>query len=296
MNCWDIINQVLPMSRRALLHGPPGTGKTHVGQRLGVGENQPVYSIYITEYTPVSEPRGNFMPTVDDGGNRIYKWFDGPALAAARHGGRLVINEIDKASDDCITFFLALLDDVEVARIDLPTGEVVRPHPNFSVVGTMNAKPIALLEALRDRFPVTILVDKVNPEAVKRLPEDLRRPAIESQEKGTHSIRSWMAYADLREKVAVPVALQACFGEQAAEMAAMMEIKARAMTAVSKKRAAGLSDGEAAALCTSMGMGALLPHDTSGTGAPISVIELVNRIGPAATGRHIFALRDSGVI
>lgn len=221
-NCWELIEATLPYSRRTLLHGMPGTGKTYIGEYHGLKPEQEVYSIYITEYTPVSEPRGNIYPVVRSK-ERVYEWQDGPATKAFRTGGRLIINEIDKASDDCITFFLALLDDIAVSRLTLPTGEVVMPHPDFTVVATMNAKPMALIDPLRDRFPVTVHVDRVNPYAFLTIPEDVRDIAKTTSQdpipENRVGIRAWQEFAILREQGMVEeMAAHACFGDLATKV------------------------------------------------------------------------------
>lgn len=217
---WKVAEAVLPHSRSTLLYGIPGTGKTYAGQRVGVNNGEAVYSLYLTEYTPVTEVRGTIYPILTNG-EREFKWIDGPALMAYRQGGRLVINEINQASDDCITFLLALLDSPESSKITLPSGEVIKPHKNFSVVATMNGEPSDLLPALRDRFPVSIRISKPHPDAVKALPEDLQKHAASTsvlEEERRVGIRQWMAFAALRENVDPIVAMSACFGNQADEI------------------------------------------------------------------------------
>jgi hypothetical protein len=108
--------------------------------------------------------RGHYVPR---GGEFI--WQDGPAIRAWREGKRLVLNEVDKASGDALTFLLAALDDPEVARLTLPTGETVRPRPGFAAIGTMNGDPDSLPAPLRDRFAVSIAVTAPHPGALARL-------------------------------------------------------------------------------------------------------------------------------
>lgn len=217
---WKVAEAVMPYASAVLLYGIPGTGKTFAGQRVGVKPGDAVYSLYLTEYTPVTEVRGTIYPILTNG-EREFKWVDGPALMAYRNGGRLVINEINQCSDDCITFLLALLDNPESSKITLPSGEVIRPHKNFTVVATMNGEPGDLLPALRDRFPVTIRISKPHPNAVKALPEDLQKHAASTavlEEERRVGIRQWMAFAALRDNVDPVVAMEACFGNQAEEI------------------------------------------------------------------------------
>ena len=73
VTCWDVVSAVLSSTNRALLHGPPGTGKTYAACRLGLnGDQQKVFSITLTEETPAAELRGHYI--LKDG---KYVWHDG---------------------------------------------------------------------------------------------------------------------------------------------------------------------------------------------------------------------------
>jgi MoxR-like ATPase len=87
----------------------------------------------------MAELRGHFVPA----GGGEWRWMHGPAMRAFAHGGRLVLDEITRASDDCLSFCLALLDDPESARITLPADEdagggTFTPHPDYTVWATTN--------------------------------------------------------------------------------------------------------------------------------------------------------------
>ena len=84
------------------------------------------YSVTLTPDTPAAELRGHYIPVGSD-----FKWQDGPAISAWRYGGRLVVNEIDHAGGDALSFLLVCLDSDSTACLTLPTGEMVRPHPQF---------------------------------------------------------------------------------------------------------------------------------------------------------------------
>ena len=197
--CWDIVSAILNHSTRTLLHGPPGTGKTHAACRLGLNNGQRVFSVTLTEETPAAELRGHYI--LKEG---KYEWHDGPAIAAWRCGGRLVINEIQRGGADVHALLLAITDDPSIAEIDLPSGEKVKPQSGFTCVATMNGEPKEQLDpALLDRFCVAVQIDKVHPDAVKQLPEDIQQAAektalIENEERRI-CVRAWYAFAQLRK-------------------------------------------------------------------------------------------------
>ena len=212
---WQTIETVAPHARLMLLYGPPGTGKTTAANRLG-DPGDSLYNVTLTEETPAAELRGHYIPK---GGEFV--WSDGPALRAFRQGARLVLNEIDKASSDALSFCHALLDDPGVSAITLPTGETVIPHEAFNVIATMNGIPEDLPEAIRSRFAISFNVHEPHPGAILSLPEELREAAVQSIESDpdrTIGFREWKAYAFLSTRVSKKVAAQAVFGARATEI------------------------------------------------------------------------------
>ena len=224
VTCWNVVEAVLASTNRALLHGPPGTGKTFSACRLGLnGDQQKVFSLTLTEETPAAELRGHYI--LVDG---AYKWHDGPAIAAWRCGGRLVINEIQRGGPDVHSLLLAITDDLEIAELSLPSGEKVKPAKGFMCVATMNGDPKELLDpALLDRFPVSIHIDKVHPAAIQALPNDVQqaaeKTALIEEEDRRISVRAWYAFARLREKL-----MKSLDEEQAIDFAARAVFNSRA--------------------------------------------------------------------
>jgi len=217
-NVWDLINKVIPQSRVTLLYGPPGTGKSFAAQNADLGGRQ-LFSVTMTPETPSAELRGHYVPQ----GNQ-FVWQDGPAIRAWRNGGRLVVNEIDHAGGDALSFLLNCLDSPETACVTLPTGEMVRPHPEFTAVATMNGSPEDLPLALRDRFPVAIEIAQAHPQGIAHLPHDLQKAAkgscLASDSARRLTLRAWTAFASLRAKIGSEAAAQAVFANRAADILA----------------------------------------------------------------------------
>jgi hypothetical protein len=69
----------------------------------------------------------------------------------------------------------------------------------------MNGNPLTLPEALRDRFPVTIHVDEIHPDALARIPTDLQKLAaatvLSDDSERRMSIRKWIEYSRLKKIV-----------------------------------------------------------------------------------------------
>ena len=213
IECWSIASAVLTQSPRVLLHGPPGTGKTYAATRFGLRPDQAVASCTLTPETPAAELRGFYVPRGHE-----FVWQDGPATTAWRTGGRLVLNEIDRATGDLLSLLLAICDDPLFAQLTLPSNETVRPAPGFAVVATMNSVPDDLDFALLDRFPVRIHIDEVAPGALHSLPPDLRDVAAKSgvlaDPARRVSFRTWSEFAKLRVAIGQENAARAVFGNR----------------------------------------------------------------------------------
>lgn len=212
---WQLAYRVLSVTDRAILYGPPGTGKTTLAVEVARDLKIPFFVQTLTEDTPSQEGRGHYIPK---GGEFI--WQDGIYIRAWREGGMLILNEINRASEEVRSILYAITDKNDGATLTLPTGETVTPHPNFRIIATMNGTPEQELnDALLSRFPVRIHMTELRPEALNTLPPDLRNIAAGTvghpDLKRRTDVRMWLAFAHIRKSLGIEDAAAACFGQAA---------------------------------------------------------------------------------
>lgn len=214
--CWTDFEDCLNAGTdRIIAYGPPGTGKSYGGLTIGVRPDQNVYRLVCTDEMTTATVEGMFLPSADGG----FQWRNGQATNAWLTGGRLVIDEIDKANSDVFAMLLAFTDSIGSAVHDLPNEQRIWPAEGFSVVMTTNLEdPDDLPSALRDRFPVALPITEAHPDALLPLPEELRELAAASvaAEPGRrHSLRAFYEFARLRTAIGDERAAQIIFRHQA---------------------------------------------------------------------------------
>ena len=151
-NCWTLFEEVIHAGvDRVILYGPPGTGKTFTALHCNKMHAQESYRITCTDDMTNMDVTGGFLPSADGG----FEWIEGAAVKAMTGGGRLVVDEIDKAGGD--VFYPAQHHRLRRPSIwEHPvTGEKHTASPGYSVIMTTNVEQIEELpQALIDRFPV----------------------------------------------------------------------------------------------------------------------------------------------
>lgn len=145
-----------------LLVGQTGTGKNtilrHIAEKLNRTD---VVRINLTGETTVEDLTGRVQlksgDTVDQDGN---------VTLSVRGGKVLILDEINACQPEVLFALQSLLDDDH--SLTLPSGEVVKAHPDFRVFATMNPTSgyvgtKSLNKAFMSRFGVVLEVDYVDP-------------------------------------------------------------------------------------------------------------------------------------
>ena len=160
------------------------------------------HRLVCTEDMTNADVTGAFMPNE----RGTFTWNYGSAVKAWEgngiNGGRLIVDEVDKASGDVFATLLSMLDSPESATWENPeNGRVHRPKDGFSAVMTTNIENMEELPtALADRFPIRIRINTPHPNALLSLSPDLRKYAVRMADAGERriSLRAFMAFDKLR--------------------------------------------------------------------------------------------------
>jgi MoxR-like ATPase len=216
-DCWKDIEDALNAGvDRLVLYGPPGTGKTYAGLTMATQE-RPTFRLICTPDMTNADVTGAWMPNEKG----TFSWHEGQAVKAWRSGGRLIVDEIDKAGGDVFATLLAMTDSPESCKWENPqTGETETPKKGFSVVMTTNLEELTdLPEAIRSRFPIRVRVNKPHVTALTRLSPDLRAYAERAADLGERRIdlRSFYAFDNLRKSVGAERAANLLFAGSARE-------------------------------------------------------------------------------
>lgn len=121
-----------------LLTGDPGTGKSTIAKVFAYKEDIPVYQMQFSNGTDEEGALCGVIPNTEDPNGTPWLRKESVLLFAMRHGGLVILDEINKAPTSMTSALNSILDDNASYTTD--TGEVVHLHKDFRLIATMNPK------------------------------------------------------------------------------------------------------------------------------------------------------------
>jgi len=218
-----VAQKVIPnFAHRILLYGPAGTGKSAWAARV-LGKC--CERVTLHQQMPPEDLIGSMGLRATDAGGTETVWQDGPAVRAMRRGCALILDEIDQFSPELRCALHAICDDWSQCQLTLVTGEVVKPKRGFCVIGTTNALPASLPEALLSRFDLSMAAREPAKGIVDSLPQGVSallqraysRQAI-AEWTPPVSVRSILAMQRIASVVGLETAAELVFGDAAIDL------------------------------------------------------------------------------
>jgi MoxR-like ATPase len=151
----QVLKEAYKGRQNTLLIGPTGAGKTHAIRLVAKELGTPYIRLNLNRMTTVEDFVGQWVPKKGGG----YKWNDGVLTRLMRHGGVVVVDEINAAPPEILFVLHSVTDDERQIVLTQKDGEVVKAHPDFWFVATMAPEyrgTEKLNQALKDRFEVVL--------------------------------------------------------------------------------------------------------------------------------------------
>jgi MoxR-like ATPase len=149
---FDILDVAKANKQNVLIRGHAGSGKTMCILAWASARQYRYYNISANVGLEPSHLFGAWTPTEQAG---VFHWQDGAVTDLVRHGGVLLLNEIDFMPERITTVLFGLLDDRREIQLLENGGEVIKAHPDLVVIGDHNpnyrgSRPMN--QAWKDRF------------------------------------------------------------------------------------------------------------------------------------------------
>lgn len=159
----------ISLQKPVLLKGPSGAGKTKMAEMISHLCQQPMHSINCSVDLDAESMLG-FKTVVQQDGQTMIGFVEGPVVKAMKQGHILYIDEINMAKAETLPILHSVLDHRRMLTNPF-TGEVIYAHEDFSVIAAINEGYIGttpMNEALKNRF-VSYSVPYISGEELRQL-------------------------------------------------------------------------------------------------------------------------------
>lgn len=152
-----------------LIEGPTGSAKTTSVLAYAAKNHLPFYSVSSSAGTEPSQLFGKYIPAEDGS----FVWQDGPVTHLFRHGGVLLLNEVNFIPTRIASVLFSALDRRRTIQLVDHKGEVITAHDDLLIVADLNPNYLGtnqLNAAFRNRFTIQLDWD-YQPAIEKKLVE-----------------------------------------------------------------------------------------------------------------------------
>lgn len=121
---FDVFDAARSMSYNVLIEGPTGPGKTTAVEAYAAARKKKFYAIPSSVGATPDQLFGKMLPDGKGG----WKFVDGPVTDIVRHGGVLLINEVNFLPERVAVVLFALLDGRRLIMLMDHENEVIKAH------------------------------------------------------------------------------------------------------------------------------------------------------------------------
>ena len=153
---WAIYDHARANAINVLVEGQAGSGKTISVQSYASSRGLRYFNVSSNNGIDPSQLFGRWIPNPHGAG---YVWQDGAVTLLVRHGGVLLLNEVNFLPVRVSTVLFSLLDYRREIQLLENGGEVIKAHPNLLIVADMNLGYKGtqdLNQAFSDRFGIKL--------------------------------------------------------------------------------------------------------------------------------------------
>jgi MoxR-like ATPase len=156
---FEFLGEAHRLGYSVLIDGPTGTGKTSAVYAYAARNNFPVYSVPCNGAADPAMLFGTYAPKKTGAG---YVWQDGPVTKLARHGGVLLLNEVNFLPAKVAATMFGLTDKRRTISLVENGGEIIIANSKLLVIGDYNpdyegTRPLNY--AFKNRFAVKMSFD-----------------------------------------------------------------------------------------------------------------------------------------